>query len=97
MQQGLVTHANQSFGTMFGIGPPDRLVGTSAAGVVRRIKAAFADPGEFLRRTSEAFTARKPISPLPGIKHSAYAYPWVMPNRPGGCLVSGALLSSGSA
>ena len=60
-EQGLVTHANQSFATMFGIGPPDRLVGTSAAGVVRRIKAAFADPGEFVRRTSEAFTAREPV------------------------------------
>ncbi len=59
-EQGLVTHANRSFGTMFGIGPPDRLVGTSAAGVVRRIKAAFADPGEFVRRTSEAFTVREP-------------------------------------
>ena len=45
---------------MFGIGPPDRLVGTSAAAVVRRIKAAFADPGEFVRRTSEAFAAREP-------------------------------------
>jgi len=60
-EQGLVTHANQSFATMFGIGPPDRLVGTSAAGVVRRIKVAFADPGEFVRLTSEAFTARESL------------------------------------
>ena len=59
-EQGLVTHANQSFATMFGIGPPGRLVGTSAAAVVRRIKATFADPGEFVRRTSEAFAAREP-------------------------------------
>ena len=36
-------------------------MGAPAAGVVRRIKAAFADPGEFVRRTSEAFTARKPV------------------------------------
>ena len=61
-ERGLVTHANQSFATMFGIGAPDRLVGTPAAGVVRRIKAAFADPGEFVRQTSEAFTAREPAS-----------------------------------
>ena len=60
-EQGLVTHANQSFATMFGIGSPDRLVGTPAAGVVRRIKAAFADPAEFVRRTSGAFTAREPV------------------------------------
>ena len=58
---------------MFGIGPPDRLVGTSAAGVVRRIKAAFADPGEFVRRTSEAFTAREPAErPAAGLRGRAY-------------------------
>ena len=43
---------------MFGIGPPDRLVGTPAVGVVRRIKAAFANPGEFVRRTSQVSDLR---------------------------------------
>lgn len=61
-EQGKITHANQSFGTLFGIEVPGRLVGAPIADTVRRIKAAFADPDEFVRRTSEAFAARKPVS-----------------------------------
>jgi PAS domain S-box-containing protein len=61
-EQGIITHANQSFGTMFGIESPDRLAGSPVADTVRRIKVVFADPGEFVRRTSEAFAVRKPVS-----------------------------------
>jgi PAS domain S-box-containing protein len=61
-EQGIITHANQSFGTVFGIEFPDRLTGTPVADTVRRIKVAFADPGEFVRRTADAFAVRKPVS-----------------------------------
>jgi PAS domain S-box-containing protein len=60
-EQGLVTHANESFGTMFGIEVPDRLVGTPAGDTVHQIKKAFADPGDFVRRTCQALDARKPV------------------------------------
>jgi len=60
-ESGIITHANKSFGAMFGIDSPDRLVGTPVADTVRRIKVTFADPGEFVRRVSDAFAARKPI------------------------------------
>jgi PAS domain S-box-containing protein len=61
-ESGIITHANKNFGAMFGIEFPDRLVGTPVADTVRRIKAAFADPGEFVRRVSDAFTVRKPVT-----------------------------------
>jgi PAS domain S-box-containing protein len=60
-EQGIITHANQNFGTMFGLELPDRLTGTPVADTVRRIKGVFADPGQFVRRTSDAFAARKPV------------------------------------
>ena len=43
--------------------------GYATAGVVRRIKAAFADPGEFVRRTSQAFTA--PQADIPATWYQA--------------------------
>ncbi len=47
---------------MFGIGEPiEQLIGTSAAGIVLRIKDTFADPADFVRRTGTAFTAREPV------------------------------------
>jgi PAS domain S-box-containing protein len=61
-EQGIITNANESFGITFGIEFPDRLTGTPVADTVRRIKVAFADPGEFVRRTADAFAARKPVS-----------------------------------
>ena len=60
-EQDLVTHANESFGTLFGIESPDRLVGTPVGDTVRLIKKVFADPGEFVRRTSEVLSARQPV------------------------------------
>ena len=59
--QNLVTHANESFGTLFGIESPDRLVGMPVGDTVRLIKKVFADPGEFVRRTSEVLSARRPV------------------------------------
>ena len=61
-EQGLITHVNQSFATLFGIESPDQLVGTAAGDAVRRIKVVFADPDEFVRRTAEAFSARQPVA-----------------------------------
>ena len=60
-EQDLVTHANKSFGTLFGIESPDRLVGTPVGDTVSLIKKVFADPGEFVRRTSEILSARQPV------------------------------------
>ena len=61
-EQGSITHVNQSFATLFGIGPPDPLVGTAASDLVGRIKGQFADPDEFVRRTAEAISARQPVA-----------------------------------
>jgi PAS domain S-box-containing protein len=61
-EQGLITHVNQSFGTMFGIESTDQLVGAPAGDAVRQIKGVFTDPGEFVRRTSEAFSTRQPVA-----------------------------------
>ena len=47
---------------MFGIGPPDPLVGTAASDLVGRIKGQFTDPDEFVRRTAEAISARQPVA-----------------------------------
>jgi PAS domain S-box-containing protein len=60
-EEGLVTHANEAFGTMFGIDSPDRLVGTTVGDTVRQIRKAFADPRDFVRRTCESLSARKPV------------------------------------
>jgi signal transduction histidine kinase len=59
-ERGLITHASESFGALFGIEFPGRLVGSRAVDAVGRIKHVFAEPGDFVRRTSEAFSARKP-------------------------------------
>ena len=61
-EEGSITHVNQSFTTMFGIGPPDPLVGTAASDLVGRIKGQFADPDEFVRRTAKAISARQPVA-----------------------------------
>jgi PAS domain S-box-containing protein len=61
-EQGLITHVSRSFGDMFGIEGPERLVGTSGASVVRRLQPLFADPDAFTRRISDAFQARKPVT-----------------------------------
>jgi PAS domain S-box-containing protein len=61
-EKGVITHANQSLGAIFAIEDSGALVGTPVTDTVRRIKAAFADPGEFVRRVSDAFTVRKPVT-----------------------------------
>ena len=61
-EQGRITHVSQSFGPMFGIEEPERLIGTSAASLLRRIALVFADPAEFIRRVTEASRARQPRS-----------------------------------
>jgi PAS domain S-box-containing protein len=61
-QRGQITHVSQSFGTLFGIPAPDRLVGTPISDTVLRIKGAFADPGEFVRRAGEIFSTRQPVT-----------------------------------
>jgi PAS domain S-box-containing protein len=61
-EQGLVTHVSRSFGGMFGIEGPERLVGTPTASVVRRLRPLFADPGAFTRRITETVRAREPMT-----------------------------------
>ena len=61
-EQGRITHINQSFATVFGIEFPDRLVGTAAEDMLRRIKWVFADPDEFVRRVAKASSARQPVA-----------------------------------
>jgi signal transduction histidine kinase len=61
-EQGLITHVSRSFGTLYGIEEPERLVGTRAAAVMRRVQHTFADPRAFVRRSAEVLRARKPIS-----------------------------------
>jgi PAS domain S-box-containing protein len=61
-EQGLVTHVSRSFGTLYGIDAPERLVGTRAASLVRRVQRVFADPGAFSRRSIEVLRARQPVS-----------------------------------
>ncbi len=61
-EQGLVTHVSRSFGGMFGIGEAERLVGTTSAALVRRLRPEFADPEEFTRLITETVRAREPIT-----------------------------------
>ena len=61
-ERGRVTNVSENFGAMFGIADPGKLVGTSAASVVRRVSGVFADPDGFTRRVVEAFLARQPVS-----------------------------------
>ena len=61
-ENGLITQVNKSFCDLFGINErSEQLIGIPAAQLVLRIKGAFADPGEFLRRTGAAFAARQPV------------------------------------
>lgn len=61
-EQGTITQVNQSFCGMFDLeGQGEQFTGTSAADMVLRIKEAFADPDEFVRRTGTARTARQPV------------------------------------
>ena len=53
--------ANQSFCDLFGITTQTgQLVGTPAAELAEQVKTAFADPAEFLRRTSRLHEGRRP-------------------------------------
>ena len=61
-ERGQITHVSQSFGVMFGIEDPERLVGTSAESIVDRIRGVFADPRAFARRTAEVSRDRQPMS-----------------------------------
>ena len=61
-EQGAITHVSRSFGALYGIDAPERLVGSRAASIVRRIQRVFADPAEFSRRYLEVLRARKPVS-----------------------------------
>ncbi len=61
-EQGLITHVSLSFGVLYGIDSPERLVGTRAASVVRRVQDVFADPGAFAQRSAEVLKAREPVS-----------------------------------
>jgi signal transduction histidine kinase len=61
-ERDVVSHISQSFGAMFGIDSPDGLVGTPVAAVMHRIGGTFADPGQFARRATEVFRARRPVS-----------------------------------
>jgi PAS domain S-box-containing protein len=61
-EQGLITHVSRSFGALYGIASPERLVGSRAASVVRRVQSAFADPGAFAARSAEVLRAREPVS-----------------------------------
>ncbi len=64
-EHGIITQVNQSFCDMFGIvGGPSQLIGTTAARTALRIRRAFADPGEFLRRAAKLLTDRRPVAEL---------------------------------
>jgi PAS domain S-box-containing protein len=61
-EQGWITNISQSFGAMFGIDDPGALTGTPAASVMHRISGVFADPDQFIRRVTEAYRTRRPLS-----------------------------------
>jgi PAS domain S-box-containing protein len=62
-EHGIITQVNQSFCDMFGIvGGPGQLIGTTAARAAVRIRRAFADPDEFLRRATRLLTGRRPVA-----------------------------------
>ncbi len=62
-ETGVVTQVNQSFCDLFGLTrDPAAVTGTPVADLVWEVKAVFADPPEFIRRTSEALAARRPAS-----------------------------------
>jgi signal transduction histidine kinase len=61
-EQGLITHVSQSFGALYGIEAPERLVGTRGAAVLRRVQRVFADPRAFARRSADVVRARLPVT-----------------------------------
>jgi len=61
-EQGMITHISQSFSSMFRVTAPERLTGTPALQVIRRIQHIFADQEEFLRRTLSTLRSRQPSS-----------------------------------
>jgi signal transduction histidine kinase len=61
-EEGLITHVSLSFGVLYGIDSPERLVGTRAASVVRRVQDVFAEPDAFAQRSVEVLRAREPVS-----------------------------------
>jgi PAS domain S-box-containing protein len=61
-EQSRITHISQSFGPMFGIEEPERLIGTPAASMMRRIARVFADPAGFTRRVAEVSRTRQPLT-----------------------------------
>jgi PAS domain S-box-containing protein len=58
----VVTNVSNSFGSLFGIAAPERLVGRQVAEVARRIMPAFEAPEAFYRRMTKVLAARKPIT-----------------------------------
>jgi PAS domain S-box-containing protein len=61
-EQGLITHVSRSFGALYGIEEPERLVGTRGAALLRRVRRVFADPRAFTRRSLEVLRDRQPVS-----------------------------------
>jgi signal transduction histidine kinase len=58
----LVTNVSHSFGALFGITEPERLIGTTVAEVARRLMPRFAAPEAFFRRMAEVLAARQPVA-----------------------------------
>jgi len=62
-EDGKVAQVNKSFCDMFGIKQePGELTGMPVAQLVHRLKLVFADPADFVRRTSEIMIRRQPVS-----------------------------------
>ena len=61
-ERGLITHISKSFGTMFDVEKPDHLKGTPAISVIRQIRHVFADPAEFVARTTATIRSGQPSS-----------------------------------
>ena len=59
---GLIAQASESFGALFGVEFPDRLAGQPPGQVLCEIRHVLADPGGFVRRMSEAFRVRQPVT-----------------------------------
>jgi PAS domain S-box-containing protein len=61
-ERGVITHVSRSFGALYGIDSPERIVGARAVSIVRRVQHVFADPAGFTRRCLEVLRARQPVS-----------------------------------